>query len=531
MAPDIDLLNKAQALMDVNTQLSQPLDQNHLLKSEFNKLTEEIMQAISTDKYDSAKTETSDLHEQLALLETMLEELNFIKEASPQDVEAFETGLNSLTAQITNLDQIISALEIPETLTRLQIDQWQNKQTALAAQVPTGPGVNGKIILAVIFAALAIIGGIFKLLKSKGPKMNSQQLQALNELQNLENLKLELIEKHELGGLKAQYPDLFNEDASELQTLAAQAELARNLNPEMPSLPKELINENGYVIAGSTPVVVTPGMMQAPLIVDGSNVSTVVTPISEEKIFRAVGRIGLPYVVDPDRDNIHSRGTGTLITRKHVLTNAHVAKRLDAGDDLSGFGIDFLALQDDDRSDFYPFSDIPPIYLENLDMAVLTLAEPYPTQDPAPLKYIERDSLKDRDIRTIGYPHPQPYPDNLVYEEDEDFNAFGGWEAVFSVKRVCDGKIFGPYHYFEHDDYEKKMPVVTFNATVASGNSGSPVFDKETNELLGVYFYGSGDFDGKIANLAIPIDAILTAFLKAGLNDAIELILTEHEQA
>ena len=75
------------------------------------------------------------------------------------------------------------------------------------------------------------------------------------------------------------------------------------------------------------------------------------------------------------------------------------------------------------------------------------------------------------------------------------------------------------------------MPVVTFNATVASGNSGSPVFDKETNELLGVYFYGSGDFDGKIANLAIPIDAILTAFLKAGLNDAIELILTEHEQA
>ena len=77
-------------------------------------------------------------------------------------------------------------------------------------------------------------------------------------------------------------------------------------------------------------------------------------------------------------------------------------------------------------------------------------------------------------------------------------------------------------YVFNDIDYGD-IPVICHKASVASGNSGSPLLDESTHDLLGIHFRGRY-FMGAKLNLAMPTTAIIEGI--RGLEPTISL---DHE--
>ena len=194
------------------------------------------------------------------------------------------------------------------------------------------------------------------------------------------------------------------------------------------------------------------------------------------------------------------------------MTNRHVhgfyGHYLTSDEDCGG--IEFIAEKDKDDSDFIPFNGEPPLLLEGLDIAIYTLSRSAGNRTPIDRVLIPTDELEGRDIAVVGYPdtHDPNNPDILAVVEDN---------PVFAVKRISQGKIFrhstdtdNPYgvEVNVNEDDKRKFPMeaICHNASTLGGNSGSPILDIKTGELLGVHFAGHKIFNQKeAANLAMAI--------------------------
>jgi len=126
---------------------------------------------------------------------------------------------------------------------------------------------------------------------------------------------------------------------------------------------------------------------------------------------------------------------------------------------------------------------------------------------------IPTHDLDGREIAVIGYPdtHEPNNPEILAAFEEN---------PVFAVKRISQGHIFrhstdigNPYGVEARVDKDETasfpMRAICHNASTLSGNSGSPILDIKTGELLGVHFAGHKIFNKKeAANLAMTIEQL-----------------------
>ena len=227
--------------------------------------------------------------------------------------------------------------------------------------------------------------------------------------------------------------------------------------------------------------------------------------------YHATGRIGYAQDGKPTAED-YSFGTGFLITPNHVMTNRHVhgfyGHYLTSPEDCGG--IEFIAEKDKDASDFIPFNGQPPLLLPGLDIAIYTLSRSAGNRAPISRVPIPTEELEGREIAVIGYPdtHDPNNPDILAVVEDD---------PIFAVKRISQGHIFrhstdndDPYgvqvEVNEDDATKFPMTAICHNASTLGGNSGSPILDLKTGELLGVHFAGHKIFNQKeAANLAMAI--------------------------
>ena len=230
--------------------------------------------------------------------------------------------------------------------------------------------------------------------------------------------------------------------------------------------------------------------------------------------YHATGRLGFAQEGVPTLED-YSFGTGFLITDRHVLTNRHVDGFY--GQYLTGEdpgGIEFIAEKDKDASDFIPFDGAPPLLVPGLDVAIFTLSRSAANRPPIPLAPINTEDLDGRDIIVIGYPDTHKPNDPHILDVVEE-------NPVFAVKRISQGKIFrhstdetNPYgvevKVAKNDTSDFPMPAICHNASTLGGNSGSPILDAKTGELLGVHFAGFKTFNEKeAANLAMAIESLM----------------------
>jgi len=230
--------------------------------------------------------------------------------------------------------------------------------------------------------------------------------------------------------------------------------------------------------------------------------------------YRATGRIGYAQDGVPNSED-YAFGTGFLVTPNHVATNRHVhgiyGEYL-TGDDCGG--IEFIAEKGKDLSDFYAFDGSAPVLIPGLDMAIYKLARPVRSRIPIRRNAIPTDDLEGCEIVVIGYPDTfDPDDPELLSLLEED--------PVFAVKRISQGQIFrhstdtdSPFGVetmvAEDDENEFAMPAISHNASTMTGNSGSPILDIQTGQLLGVHFAGYKIFNKQeAANLAMAITYIL----------------------
>lgn len=283
-----------------------------------------------------------------------------------------------------------------------------------------------------------------------------------------------------------------------------------------PSKPLERPENVGTIFAGSPLLAAN---VAAPLSSAGQLTASSLQMLSGpfaalRPAYRATGRIGYAQEGVPTSED-YSFGTGFLVSSNHVMTNRHVHgfySEYLTGEDCGG--IEFIAEKDKDASDFYEFDGKPPLLVPGLDIAIYTLAKPVQNREPIARIPLETDSFEGREIVVVGYP-------DTFNPNDPDILAALEENPVFAVKRVSQGQIFrhstdtdNPYGVeamvTESERSEFPMPAISHNASTMTGNSGSPILDAKTGELLGVHFAGYKIFNKKeAANLAMAIAYII----------------------
>lgn len=209
------------------------------------------------------------------------------------------------------------------------------------------------------------------------------------------------------------------------------------------------------------------------------------------RAIRAVGRI----VVDGQSEGPFF-GTGFLVREDVIATNAHVAQafaapsRVGAGFDVLGdFGgkmpvsIDFLG--EDGRSDTFVVPVLDVLYVEMdqfPDLALLTVDRTGRERFPEPLALSPVPPRPGQRVAAVGYP---THEIRLRYAELMR-QIFGD---VYDKKRVAPGEVSGI-----------EAGHVLHDCSVLGGNSGSPLIDLETGQVVGIHH--TGEFLAE--NRAVP---------------------------
>lgn len=414
---------------------------------------------ISAEKYEGDATETlsllGDTKSELLTLQTEMEALQNLSEREGADISNVMPSLAEIENRLDELDQDLTGIILPAPIGSDKIDAWNAAYVSFETQLnaPTSPAFNWPIFIIMGVALLALIAWLAKL---------------------------------SLGGKAKVRPS------------------------------KSILHgtQPAGVIFPASPILA--GNVAAPLSAAGqltvAQLQMLTGPYSVLRdAYEATGRIGYAQDGIPTAED-YSFGTGFLISDRHVLTNRHVHGLYGhyLMDDTDPGGIEFIAEKDKDASDFMPFQNKPPLLLPALDIAIYTLAKSVKNRKPIPLAAIETDTLGGREVVVIGYPDTHT-------PELEEIKAVVEDDAVFAVKRISQGHIFRhstdtdtPFGVETEVSEDKHrsfvMPAICHNASTLSGNSGSPLLDIETGELLGIHFAGFKAFNKKeAANLAMAI--------------------------
>jgi hypothetical protein len=187
-------------------------------------------------------------------------------------------------------------------------------------------------------------------------------------------------------------------------------------------------------------------------------------------------------------------GTASLVAPGVVMTNRHVAKEFctRAGRDWvfrpgMTSGIDFLRERGSTASMEFAIAGVIGIH-EDHDLALLGVegaaADGRPLPDPLAVSAREPDGY-GREVYVVGY----PASDGRRNEPELLRRIF---MDVYNVKRLQPGRAVG---------YSTKFSALQHDCSTLGGNSGSPLVDLETHQVIGLHFGGRYD----LGNYAVPL--------------------------
>jgi S1-C subfamily serine protease len=188
-------------------------------------------------------------------------------------------------------------------------------------------------------------------------------------------------------------------------------------------------------------------------------------------------------------------GTASLVAPGTLMTNRHVAEEFCArqGDRWTfrqgmASRIDFLAERGNTTSLTFAITEAIGIH-DQYDLALLRVegisSDGRPLPEPLAVAATEPPGVFGRDVYVVGYPawdsrRNEPEPLRRIFAD------------VYNVKRLQPGRTTGystMYRALEHD------------CSTLGGNSGSPVVDLETHQVIGLHFGGRYG----VGNYAVPL--------------------------
>jgi hypothetical protein len=193
--------------------------------------------------------------------------------------------------------------------------------------------------------------------------------------------------------------------------------------------------------------------------------------------------------------NLDWLGTAFLVAPTTLMTNRHVAQEFCSRDgDRWTFRqgmttrIDFLEELGSTSALEFEITETIGIH-DHCDLALLRVESDSSNgqvlPDPLPVAATEPEDLFGRDVYVVGYPawdsrRNEPEPVRRIFTD------------IYNVKRLQPGKAVG---------YSTQYSAVEHDCSTLGGNSGSPVVDLETHQVLGLHFGGRYG----VGNYAVPL--------------------------
>jgi Trypsin-like peptidase domain len=193
-------------------------------------------------------------------------------------------------------------------------------------------------------------------------------------------------------------------------------------------------------------------------------------------------------------------GTASLIAPTAVMTNRHVAQEFcaRANDDWvfrpgMTSRIDFCAELGECAPMEFEITAVIGVH-EDRDLALLRVegasSDGQALPDPLPVAAYEPDDVYGRDVYVVGYPawdgrRGEPETLRRIFMD------------IYNVKRLQPGRAV---------TYSTQFSALEHDCSTLGGNSGSPVVDLETHQVIGLHFggrYGLG-------NYAVPLWRLTT---------------------
>jgi Trypsin-like peptidase domain len=193
--------------------------------------------------------------------------------------------------------------------------------------------------------------------------------------------------------------------------------------------------------------------------------------------------------------NLDWLGTAFLVAPTTLMTNRHVAQEFCSRDgDRWTFrqgmttSIDFLEELGSTSSLEFEITETIGIH-DDCDLALLRVerasSDGQTLPDPLAVAATEPPDLFERDVYVVGYPawdgrRNEPEPVRRIFTD------------IYNVKRLQPGKAVA---------YSTQYSAVQHDCSTLGGNSGSPVVDLETHQVLGLHFGGRYG----VGNYAVPL--------------------------
>jgi trypsin-like peptidase len=193
--------------------------------------------------------------------------------------------------------------------------------------------------------------------------------------------------------------------------------------------------------------------------------------------------------------NLDWLGTAFLVAPGTVMTNRHVAQEFCRRDgDTWSFRpglttrVDFLRELGNTAALEFEITEAIGIH-ERHDLALLRVegasSDGKALPDPLTVAASEPADLFERDVYVVGYPawdsrRNEPEPVRRIFAD------------VYNVKRLLPGKAVA---------YSTEYSAIQHDCSTLGGNSGSPVVDLESNQVIGLHFGGRY----AVGNYAVPL--------------------------
>jgi hypothetical protein len=193
--------------------------------------------------------------------------------------------------------------------------------------------------------------------------------------------------------------------------------------------------------------------------------------------------------------NLDWLGTAFLVAPGTLMTNRHVAQEFCARDgDAWRFRpgmttrVDFLRELGSTAALEFEITEAIGIH-DRHDLALLRVeaasSDEHALPGPLAVAAKEPPDLFGRDVFVVGYPawdsrRNEPEPVRRIFSD------------VYNVKRLLPGKAVA---------YSTEYSAVQHDCSTLGGNSGSPVVDLETNQVIGLHFGGRYG----VGNYAVPL--------------------------